>query len=101
MPYGTRAPKELQHHLPILVLRRGGNALRHGGGACTLRLTAHPDLIEVAVDDLSPQASRMRSPGLDGGTGGFGWGMVNRLARATAVTHRPTGGKTVSALLAR
>ena len=26
------------------------NALRHGGGTYTLRLTAHPDLIEVAVD---------------------------------------------------
>jgi len=25
------------------------NALRHGGGACTLQLTAHPDRIEVAV----------------------------------------------------
>ena len=43
----------------------------------------------------------MRSPGLNGGTGGFGWGMVNRLARATAVTRRPTCGKTVSALLPR
>ncbi len=77
------------------------NALRHGGGTYTLRLTAHPDLIEVAVDDPSPQAPCMRTPDLNGGTGGFGWGMVNRLARATAVTRRPTGGKTVSALLPR
>ncbi|WP_030993442.1 ATP-binding protein [Streptomyces sp. NRRL S-1813] len=77
------------------------NALRHGGGTYTLRLTARPDLIEVAVDDPSPQAPRMRTPDLNGGTGGFGWAMVNRLARATAVTRRPSGGKTVSALLAR
>ena len=76
------------------------NALRHGGGTCTLDLTAHPDSIEVAVHDRSPQAPRMRTPDLNGGTGGFGWPMVNRLAHATAVTRR-TGGKTVSALLAR
>ncbi|MFD3924095.1 ATP-binding protein [Streptomyces sp. NPDC058595] len=77
------------------------NALRHGGGTWTLRLTAHPGLVEVAVDDPSPQAPRMRTPDLNGGTGGFGWPMVNRLARTTAVTPRPSGGKTVSALLAR
>jgi anti-sigma regulatory factor (Ser/Thr protein kinase) len=77
------------------------NAIRHGGGTCTLDLTAHPDSIEVAVHDHSPQAPRMRTPDLNGGTGGFGWPMVNRLARATAVTRQAAGGKTVSALLAR
>jgi anti-sigma regulatory factor (Ser/Thr protein kinase) len=76
------------------------NALRHGGGTCTLDLTAHPDSIETAVHDRSPQAPRMRTPDLNGGTGGFGWLMVNRLARTTAVT-RHAGGKIVSALLAR
>ncbi|MFG2424866.1 ATP-binding protein [Streptomyces sp. NPDC048448] len=77
------------------------NALRHGGGTCTLDLTAHPDSIEVAVHDRSPQAPRMRTPDLNGGTGGFGWPMVNHLARATAVTRQAAGGKTVSALLHR
>ncbi|UUU37707.1 ATP-binding protein [Streptomyces sp. NBC_00162] len=77
------------------------NALRHGGGTCALDLTAHPDSIEVAVHDPSPQVPRMRTPDLNGGTGGFGWPMVNRLAHATAVTRQATGGKTVSALLAR
>ncbi|MFD9545156.1 ATP-binding protein [Streptomyces sp. NPDC060022] len=77
------------------------NALRHGGGTCTLNLTAHPDSIEVSVHDRSPQTPRMRTPDLNGGTGGFGWPMVKRLARATSVTHRTVGGKTVSALLAR
>ncbi|MGA4845742.1 ATP-binding protein [Streptomyces sp. G5(2025)] len=77
------------------------NALRHGGGTCTLDLTAHPDSIEVAVHDNSPRKPRMRTPDLNGGTGGFGWPMVNRLAHATAVTPRPSGGKTVSALLSR
>jgi anti-sigma regulatory factor (Ser/Thr protein kinase) len=77
------------------------NALRHGGGTSTLRLTAHPDVIEVAVDDTSSQGPRMRTPDLNGGNGGFGWAMVNRLARSTAVTRRPSGGKTVSAPLSR
>lgn len=43
----------------------------------------------------------MRTPDLNGGSGGFGWPMVNRLARATAVTRQEAGGKTVSALLPR
>jgi len=64
-------------------------------------LTAHPDSIEVTVHDHSPQAPRMRTPDLNDGTGGFGWPMVNRLARTTAVTRQADGGKTVSALLAR
>ncbi|WP_392895524.1 ATP-binding protein [Streptomyces sp. LN699] len=77
------------------------NALRHGGGTYTLHLTAHPDTIEVAVDDSSPRMPRMRTPDLVHGTGGFGWHMVNDLARATVVTPRPEGGKTVRALLPR
>ncbi|SEE07631.1 Anti-sigma regulatory factor (Ser/Thr protein kinase) [Streptomyces sp. 3213] len=77
------------------------NALCHGGGACTLDLTAHPDSIEVAVHDRSPETPRMRTPDLNDGTGGFGWPMVNRLARATTVIRHAAGGKTVSASLAR
>ncbi|MEV7729383.1 ATP-binding protein [Streptomyces sp. NPDC087917] len=77
------------------------NALRHGGGAYTLRLTAHPDSIEVAVDDPSPRTSRMRAPDLVNGTGGFGWHMVNDLAHTTVITPKPDGGKTVRALLPR
>lgn len=71
--------------------------MRHGGGTCTLGLTAHPDDIEVAVHDRSPRTPRMRTPDLNGGTGGFGRPLVNRLARTTAVTRRAAGGKTVSA----
>ncbi|SEB60063.1 Histidine kinase-like ATPase domain-containing protein [Streptomyces sp. TLI_105] len=75
------------------------NALRHGGGACTLELTAHPDRIEVAVHDHSPHVPRMRTPDLNEGTGGLGWPMVNRLATATTVPRRASGGKTASAFL--
>jgi anti-sigma regulatory factor (Ser/Thr protein kinase) len=76
------------------------NALRHGGGTYALELTAHPESIEVTVRDRSSQTPRMRTADLTDGTGGFGWPMVNHLARATAV-HREAGGKTVSAFLAR
>lgn len=85
----------------LVVSELAANALRHGGGACTLHLTAHPDSIEVAVHDPGPQLPRMRTPDLNGGTGGFGWPMVNRLARATSVTRQATGGKAVGALLPR
>ncbi|WP_405680933.1 ATP-binding protein [Streptomyces sp. NBC_00868] len=85
----------------LVVSELATNAVRHGGGTCTLELTAHEESIEVAVHDSSPHAPRMRTPDLHGGTGGFGWPMVNRLARATAVTRRASGGKTVSALLDR
>lgn len=77
------------------------NALRHGGGTCTLDLTAYPDSVEVAVHDPSPQAPRWRAPDLDGGAGGFGWPMVDQLSLATAVTPTSGGGKTVRALLPR
>ncbi|MER6317035.1 ATP-binding protein [Streptomyces sp. NPDC001581] len=77
------------------------NALRHGGGAYTLRLTSHPHCIEVAVEDPSPRMPRMRTPDLVDGTGGFGWHMVNDLSLATVVTPGPEGGKTVRALLPR
>lgn len=54
----------------------------------------------AAVHAPDRHAPRMRTPDLNGGTGGFGRPMVNRLARATAVTHRASGGKTVRARLA-
>ncbi|MFK4105033.1 hypothetical protein ACI2L1_34155 [Streptomyces sp. NPDC019531] len=43
----------------------------------------------------------MHTPDLNEATGGFGWHMVNRLARTTAVTRRACGAKTVSARPAR
>lgn len=51
-----------------------------------LRLNAHLDAVEVAVDDTSPRWPRVRTPDVTGSDGGFGWPMVNRLARTTAVT---------------
>lgn len=93
--------REAAQSVVLVVSELVTNALRHDGGTCTLRLTAHPDDIEVAVHDRSPRTPRMRTPDLNGGTGGFGWPLVNRLARTTTVTRPAAGGKTVSALLPR
>ncbi|AEN10030.1 MULTISPECIES: ATP-binding protein [unclassified Streptomyces] len=93
--------REAADTVVLVVSELVTNALRHGGGACTLRLTAHRDTIEVAVDDPSPRVPRMRTPDLRGRAGGFGWPMVNDLADATTVVRRPGGGKTVGALLGR
>ncbi|MFJ4770838.1 ATP-binding protein [Streptomyces uncialis] len=60
------------------------NALRHGGGACTLHL---------AVEDPSLRMPRMLTPGLVDGTGGFGWHLVTDLARRVVVTPGPEGGR--------
>ncbi|MEV0750227.1 ATP-binding protein [Streptomyces sp. NBC_01220] len=85
--------------LVLVVSELATNALRHGGGTFALRLNVHPDAIEVAADDTSPRLPRMRTPDLTGAGGGFGWPMVNRHARTTAITRRPAGGKTVTAFL--
>ncbi|MCC0093270.1 ATP-binding protein [Streptomyces flavotricini] len=77
------------------------NALRHGCGACTLCLTAHPSCIEVAVEDPSPRMPRIRTPDLVDGTGGFGWHMANDFSLTAVVTRGPGGGNTVRALLPR
>ncbi|MER8199362.1 ATP-binding protein [Streptomyces microflavus] len=94
-------PPEMADTLVLVVSELVTNALRHGGGVFSLRLTAHLDAIEVAVDDASPRMARMRAPDLTDAGGGFGWPMVNRLARATAITSRRAGGKTVTAFLPR
>ncbi len=45
-----------------LVVSELVNALRHGGGTCTLGLTAHPDDIDVAMHDHSHRTPQMRTP---------------------------------------
>ncbi|MFE4258181.1 ATP-binding protein [Streptomyces sp. NPDC056883] len=64
-------------------------------------LAARPGVIEVAVEDPSPRMPRARTPDLVEGTGGFGWHMVNDLARHADVRPGPEGGKTVRAFLPR
>ncbi|MEV0256872.1 ATP-binding protein [Streptomyces sp. NPDC050732] len=77
------------------------NVVRHARGTlCSLRLHARPGVLTVAVSDADPRPPRERAPDFEGGTGGFGWPMVQQLARAVGVTRGPDG-KTVRAELAR
>jgi anti-sigma regulatory factor (Ser/Thr protein kinase) len=77
------------------------NVVRHASGTtCTLQLRAQPDGIAVLVGDSDPRPPQERAPDLAGGTGGFGWPMVQHLATAVSVTAGP-GGKTVRAVLPR
>ncbi|MFE6164761.1 ATP-binding protein [Streptomyces sp. NPDC056486] len=77
------------------------NVVRHARGtSCSLRLEAQPDGIAVVVGDADPRPPRERAPDLAGGTGGFGWPMVQHMAKAVTVTGGPTG-KTIRAVLPR
>lgn len=77
------------------------NALRHGGGRYTLRLSAGPDKVTAAVSDPSPAHPRECTPDLNGGSGGFGWHMVRRLTSSLTITAGPSPGKTIHAHLTR
>ncbi|MEU7577196.1 ATP-binding protein [Streptomyces sp. NPDC041068] len=77
------------------------NVVRHARGAlCSLHLQAQHDGITITVSDADPRPPRERDPDLEGGTGGFGWPMVQQLARTVSVTRYATS-KTIRAELAR
>lgn len=77
------------------------NSVRHARGtSCSVRLRARPDGIAVVVTDADPRPPQERAPDLTGGTGGFGWPMVQHLAKSLTVTSGP-GGKTIRAVLPR
>lgn len=77
------------------------NVVRHARGtSCSLRLRAQPDGIAVVVGDADPRPPQERAPDLAGGTGGFGWPMVQHMAKAVTVTSGPNG-KTIRAVLPR
>ncbi|MEU6993885.1 ATP-binding protein [Streptomyces sp. NPDC046465] len=87
--------------IELVVSELVTNVVRHARGAlCALRLHAQNDVITIAVTDADPRPPLQRAPDLEGGTGGFGWPMVQQLARAVGVTLDPTG-KTIRAELAR
>ncbi|MFE9559068.1 ATP-binding protein [Streptomyces sp. NPDC006692] len=98
----TPAPEpETAEALGLVVSELTTNALRHGGGRYTLRLNATADWVDVAVSDVSPMLPRERTPDLNGGTGGFGWHMIRRLASDVNVVPIPRQGKTIRARLPR
>ncbi|WP_405779893.1 ATP-binding protein [Streptomyces sp. NBC_00859] len=94
-------PAHTSQNLVLLVSELVTNALRHAGGVTVMRLRADRRSFEVAVADPSPAHPQDRTPDLTGRTGGFGWPMVQRLARSVAVSSGVDGGKVVSATLAR
>jgi anti-sigma regulatory factor (Ser/Thr protein kinase) len=87
--------------LALVVSELATNALRHGGGHYTLRFSASADEVHVAVSDRNPAPPRVRAPDLDGGTGGFGWHMIRRLADGVTITPGPGQGKTIHIHLTR
>ncbi|MFJ5292405.1 ATP-binding protein [Streptomyces sp. NPDC088348] len=94
-------PAHTSQNLVLLVSELVTNALRHAGGVTAMRLSADRRSLEVAVADPSPAHPQDRTPDLTGSTGGFGWPMVQRLARTVAVRNEAGGGKVVCATLAR
>ncbi|WP_328318220.1 ATP-binding protein [Streptomyces sp. NBC_00388] len=87
--------------LVLVVSELATNAVRHGGGSYTLRLSTDTATMTAAVSDRSPALPRARVPDLNDGTGGFGWHMVRRLTRELTVTPGPGSGKTIHARLSR
>ncbi|WP_323183801.1 ATP-binding protein [Streptomyces sp. NBC_01306] len=94
-------PAHVSQNLVLLVSELVTNALRHAGGVTVLRLRADRCSVEVAVVDPSPAHPQDRTPDLAGRNGGFGWPMVQRLARTVAVRNEVGGGKAVCATLTR
>ncbi|WP_328330428.1 MULTISPECIES: ATP-binding protein [unclassified Streptomyces] len=92
---------EMADTLALVVSELATNALRHGGGRYTLRLTVTPEAVCLAVSDPSPTPPRERTPDLNGGTGGFGWHMIRRLTDSVTTTPGPGQGKTMHARLTR
>ncbi|QES24986.1 ATP-binding protein [Streptomyces venezuelae] len=76
------------------------NAIRHAGGSFTLRVMLSAHCVEVAVSDSDPTPPRARVPDLLDGTGGFGSGIVARLAREVTICPCPEG-KTLHVVIDR
>jgi anti-sigma regulatory factor (Ser/Thr protein kinase) len=83
--------------LLLVVSELVTNAVRHAPGPCTLDLACNGQL-EVAVSDTSSTVPVARAPD-PGGTGGFGWLVVNEVSQHVRVRLRPPYGKTVTATL--
>ncbi|MEU6390856.1 ATP-binding protein [Streptomyces sp. NPDC046939] len=92
-PLGRR----LHEDALLIASELASNALRHGGGLVRFAARAHDGALVIEVEDASPEEPLLR-PHDPTVPGGFGWLMVNNLARS--VTVEPHGqGKTVRAVL--
>ncbi|BCJ75780.1 hypothetical protein CS0771_53240 [Catellatospora sp. IY07-71] len=77
--------------LALLTSELVSNAVLHGGGAVSLTVMLRDDHVRVEINDRSAGMPAPRQPDVDGG---FGLGIVDRLARAWGVSALPDG-KTV------
>ncbi|MFJ2026845.1 ATP-binding protein [Streptomyces sp. NPDC087897] len=87
--------------LLLLVSELVTNAVRHAGAVTALWLTADRRGVHVRVTDPSAAHPQDRTPDLTGRTGGFGWPMVQRLAREVRIRDVAGGGKVILATVAR
>ncbi|MGC5345627.1 ATP-binding protein [Streptomyces sp. DT24] len=94
-------PTQTVQNLLLLVSELVTNALRHAGSVSALRLTADRAGVSVHVADPSPARPTSRTPDMTGQCGGFGWPMVQRLARDVSVRAGAGGGKVILATLPR
>lgn len=85
----------------LVVSELTTNALRHAPGPCVLELSCTRDRLTIAVSDTSAATPLPRAPDLVTGSGGFGWHLLRTLTNHLYTTVRPSGGKTVTAILPR
>ncbi|WP_063828155.1 ATP-binding protein [Streptomyces sp. SPB78] len=74
------------------------NAVRHAGGVTGFRVSVGDGEVEISVSDGSDAMPVERTPRPLVREGGYGWGLVRRLARVEVV-EEPGSGKTVRARL--
>ncbi|WP_431033030.1 ATP-binding protein [Streptomyces sp. P6-2-1] len=74
------------------------NAVRHAGGVTCFRVSVEGAEVEIRVSDGSDAMPYERTPRPLVREGGYGWGLVTKLARVEVVKGAE-GGKTVRARL--
>jgi anti-sigma regulatory factor (Ser/Thr protein kinase) len=92
------ARQQTRDDVLLVVSELVTNAVRHTPGPFTLCLIPASDGVRITVRDTSTTPPRPRTPDVDGGAGGFGWPIVQRLAHHVEVRLRP-GGKEIHAVL--
>jgi anti-sigma regulatory factor (Ser/Thr protein kinase) len=91
-------PQDTAADALVVISELVTNAVSHAPGPCCLYLVEDEGELTIAVSDDSTVEPVPRTPDL-GGTGGFGWHLLRRLARRVDVYVRPPWGKTVSATM--
>ncbi|MFJ6130247.1 ATP-binding protein [Streptomyces griseoviridis] len=87
--------------LLLVVSELVTNAIRHGEGLAGFEVSVADDGIRLLVHDRSDAVPRSAAGAAPPGhrVNGYGWPLVQRLAREVAVERRPGGGKTIAVLV--